>query len=56
MDNLNTHNIASLYEASRPPEARRLADYHGEQEPLNGGEFPGRMLGAAAVLGMLAVP
>ena len=26
MDNLNTHNIASLYEAFRPPEARRLAE------------------------------
>ncbi len=26
MDNLNTHNIASLYEAFRPAEARRLAE------------------------------
>ncbi len=26
MDNLNTHGIASLYEAYRPEEARRLAD------------------------------
>jgi hypothetical protein len=25
MDNLNTHNMASLYEAFEPPEARRLA-------------------------------
>ena len=26
MDNLNTHNIASLYEAFEPQEARRLAE------------------------------
>ncbi|VBB41849.1 transposase [uncultured Desulfatiglans sp.] len=26
MDNLNTHNIASLYETFEPPEARRLAE------------------------------
>ncbi len=26
MDNLNTHNIASLYEAFPPQEARRLAE------------------------------
>lgn len=26
MDNLNTHKIASLYEAFEPAEARRLAD------------------------------
>jgi hypothetical protein len=26
MDNLNTHNIASLYESFAPAEARRLAE------------------------------
>lgn len=37
MDNLNTHRLASLYEACEPAEARRLVEYCrnriGDSEP-----------------------
>ena len=47
MDNLNTHSIASLYEAFAPAEARRLAkrlDIH--YTPKHGSWWPSHTLGA----------